>query len=182
MIVVLDFDHTLYDTSSLVEDLATIRSDDVFVRENFWDQLDAKQYIYPDVLPFLQSKAPTDFLILTAVTPSLGPESEAFQKRKVFDSGLDELVSEVIFMVGDKGPYVEQISSAYDSVVVFIDDKFEHLISVKTKCPDVVCLQMVRNDLENRKNDFDNTVLSNRSDIKAVRDFNEVTEILNAYE
>lgn len=145
---ILDFDHTLYEVSRFKEDAASYKTDGTWVTPAIWDILDAKNYFYEDVFSFIQKQGKGNVTILTAMTPSLGPLAREFQKAKLEKSGIAALVGEIVFMEGEKGPFVKDL---YDNTpTVFVDDTFAHLVSAKQHCPDVHAVQMVRPGLEDR--------------------------------
>lgn len=142
---ILDFDHTLFDARAFVQDAHAYKDSGVYVTPAIWDILDAKNYFFDDALPFLQSHTKEHMRILTAMTPSLGPEAREFQKVKLERSGSMDYVSETICMEGDKGPYIQKMYT--NEPTVFVDDTVEHLLSAKKHCPDIQVVQIIRPEL-----------------------------------
>ena len=103
------------------------------------------------------------------MSPWMGPRAGEYQKRKIAESKIEKLVSEVVIMEGNKSGYV---CERVDGVTVFVDDKLEHLLSVRNKCSEVVCIQLVRpgGTLE--------SLVSDRKDIPVVADFRGVNAII----
>ena len=117
---ILDYDLTLSDYHRFIVDSKPYKSEGTWVTPAIWDILDASEYLYDDVLPFLKSIERTEVRILTARSPVRGPEARAFQKAKLERSGLAEYVSDIVFMEGKKCPYIKEM---YHGVpTVFVDD------------------------------------------------------------
>lgn len=139
---VLDFDHTLMDTDKFVKQVDADGRRDILVTPGIWNYYNARDFLYDDVLDFLMAKPKEDLVILTAMTPSLGPEACDFQKEKLENAQMDDLVSEIIFMTGDKGPYLKKL---YDgSPMCFVDDSIGHHDSVQQCEPNIVSFLMQR--------------------------------------
>lgn len=139
---ILDFDHTLMDTDLFSEDATPYKENGLWVTPAIWNILNAPDYLYTDTLSFLQSLKKEDVRILTAMTASLGPEARAFQKVKLAKSNISSFVSDIVFMEGDKGPFVAEM---YDGTpTVFVDDRIEHLESAKRHCPEIHAVQIAR--------------------------------------
>lgn len=139
---ILDFDLTLFDSHKYLEASVPYQADGTWVTPAIWDILNASEFLYDDVLPFLEAVGKENVHILTAMSPHLGPLAREFQKEKLARCGLAEHVAGVTFMEGDKGSY---IASLYDGgPTTFVDDKIEHLHSSHEHCPAVQVVQMVR--------------------------------------
>jgi hypothetical protein len=145
---ILDFDHTLYETARFKEDARAYDALETWATPAIWDSLDERSYFYNDTIPFLLTLNRCDVVILTAVSPELGVHARAFQEAKLKKSGIAPFVHEILFMEGDKGPYVEQLYEG--TPTVFLDDTLAHLESAKAHCPGVYTVQMVRPGLEHR--------------------------------
>ena len=142
---ILDFDYTLYDTDLFSQTAEPFKQRDEsgqWVTPRIWDILDASDFFYNDTLTFLSALHPSDVTILTAWTPSLGPESYEFQKSKVERSGIQDLVGTIVYMEGDKGPYVRDLYR--NEKTVFVDDRLDHLQSAKKYCPNILVAHMIR--------------------------------------
>ncbi len=145
---ILDFDHTLYNTDLFVSAAGPYRESGLWVTPAIWDILDSKDFFYDDSIQFLKRQQKEHVRILTAMTPSLGPESCEFQKVKVERSGVQTYVSDTIYMEGDKGSFIAEM---YDgSPTVFVDDRIDHLLSAKKHCHEILVVQMVRPGLEGK--------------------------------
>jgi hypothetical protein len=142
MLYILDFDHTLFDTDRFKSDAMRRGGNEDWVRPAIWDQFDATQYLYSDTLPFLESVGVENAIILTAMSPHLGPQTREFQKMKLERSGVRPYVKDIIFMEGDKGSYVADLCA--HTQATFVDDTLDHLRSVQTLCPEVSLVHMVR--------------------------------------
>ena len=139
---ILDLDLTLFDSHKYLDASLPYQEDGTWVTPAIWDILNAPDFLYDDVLPFLKETGKENVHILTAMSPHLGPLAREFQKEKVARCGIAEFVAGITFMEGDKGTH---ITSLYDgSPTTFIDDKLEHLHSCCTHCPEVAVVQMVR--------------------------------------
>jgi hypothetical protein len=138
------------------------------ITPEIWKTYKVRDFFYPEVLRWFESKEKEDIVILTAITPELGSLSTEFQKEKLFSSGVHELVSEVIFMIGDKGEYVKELSNEHP--VCFVDDKLSHLESVRIISPETICVQMRRPDEE--------LVFPKDISIKTIRDLDELDKLV----
>jgi len=177
---ILDFDHTLCDTGRFCDDAQPYKESGLWVTPAIWDILDASQYLYAESVSFLKELEKEDVRILTAMTASLGPEARAFQKVKLEKSGVVEFVSDIIFMEGDKGPFLEEM---YDGTpTVFIDDKLDHLVSAKKHCPGMYCIQILRDGDTNRMSGINHTERSAREDIPVVHSLAEASTLVNIWE
>jgi len=140
---ILDFDRTLFDTSAYV---ATVEQAGLTLAQritpDIWNQYQVRDFLYPEVLDWLQSKNKSDLHILTAISPELGPLATEFQKQKLYNGNFSELVEGITFMIGDKGTYVKEIAG--NTEAVFVDDKLSHHISVKEHADAVHCALMHR--------------------------------------
>ena len=140
---ILDFDRTLFDTSAYV---AAVTQAGLTPAERItpdvWNRYQVRDFLYPEVLEWLQSKNQADIHILTAISPELGPLATEFQTQKLRSANLESLVDGITFMIGDKGTYVKDIAGTADTV--FVDDKLSHHISVKEHAPAVHRVLMQR--------------------------------------
>lgn len=140
---ILDFDHTLFDTDALWAEAAKVGIANVSTPRT-WDIFRVADFFYEDTIAFLSSKKKEDVTILTAWTPREGPEAEAYQRRKLEEAALDSYVSNIIMMEGDKSPYVESLYEGEPTI--FLDDKAKHLELTKARCPDIMCVQIIRHN------------------------------------
>jgi hypothetical protein len=140
---ILDFDHTLFDTSQFITDVCSAGlTREQYISPEIWERFDASAYLYDDVLPFLRVVGKDQVQILTAITPELGPHSAAFQRAKLDRSGIGAYVHSVHFMEGLKGTHVAKL---YDqSPTIFVDDRHDQLRSVVQICPEVQVVEIVR--------------------------------------
>lgn len=175
MKLILDFDHTLFDTDRFCLDAAAYKESGMWVTPAIWDILSAQDYLFPDVQDFLRTCTREDVSILTAITPSLGPESDAFQRMKVERSGVKEFVSQVEYMIGEKGSWVKNVCDRYpNEVIVFIDDRTTQLESVRSHCPQARILQMCHEALTSITSD-------EGGNFPLVHNFTEVSAILESW-
>lgn len=164
---IFDFDHTLYCTEKFVEAAEPYKANGEWLTPRVWDLLDASTFFYDDTIDFLKAQKPKDITILTAWTPTLGDKSFDFQRVKIEKSGVSEYVGEIIIMEGDKGPHVKSI---YDGTpTVFIDDRIDHLLSSREHCPEVMVIQMVRDDAG---------MLPGDPSVPVVSALNEISEVI----
>lgn len=151
---ILDLDHTLLDTDAFATAVAKAGDGAHLVTATIWEKYQAQDFLYSDVLSWLQKKAASDVTILTAYTPALGPEAEAFQRAKVANTGLQQHVASVVMMEGLKGDYAAEIAKQFppEEIVVFVDDRIEQCLSVQSKLPSAVCCRMIRTHPESIQN------------------------------
>ena len=174
---IFDVDHTLFDTDKFSEDAEPYKEDGTWVTPKIWDILDARYYLYDDAIETLEKLGKENVELLTAVTPELGPESEAFQKLKLEKSGLMELASSTTFMVGLKGEYVNEITQG--EVAAFLDDRKEQLESVREFAPNVLPVLMERN----KKNFFSGfEKIITKEELKSVSNLAEFIEAVRSWE
>lgn len=174
---ILDFDYTLYEVSRFKEAALPYKEDGMWLTPAIWDKLDATSFFYPDTLDFIQRQGKENVVILSAMTPALGPQAREFQKAKLARSGIGEFVSDVIVMEGDKGPYVKDLYTGEPTV--FVDDTLLHLYSSQRHCPEVGTVQIIREDAVGRGE------VSTHIDIPVVATLTELEELLSdlsAYE
>jgi phosphoglycolate phosphatase-like HAD superfamily hydrolase len=139
---IFDFDHTLFDTARFVYDARAYKENGTLITPAIWDTFDATTYLYDDVIPFLERVGKENVRILTAITPSLGAESEAFQRAKLERSGIGAYVRDIQFLVGEKG---QTVASMYEEVsTTFVDNMLHQVQSVQVACPSVRCIQIMR--------------------------------------
>ncbi len=139
---ILDFDRVIFDSDAYIKTVKTRRLDSLFVDPKIWDILSVRDYLYPDALDFLRAQDRESMTVITAMSPQLGPNARAYQRRKLADSGIAEFVRDVIIMEGEKGPYVRDV---YDGAeTIFVDDTLSNLHSVQRSCSEVRCVQMLR--------------------------------------
>lgn len=142
----VDFDHTLFDTSAFVEEVIADGREEILVTPAIWQWYDVRAFLYDDVLSWLASKAKEDVYILSAMTPELGPESCTFQREKIASGKFESLISDTILVVGLKGKAAREIASQFPASepTVFIDDRLEQCLSVKEALPEAHCFLMLR--------------------------------------
>ncbi|MCA9360803.1 hypothetical protein H6785_00785 [Candidatus Nomurabacteria bacterium] len=143
---ILDFDRTLLDTKTCYEFIDKDRIGGFATIPEVWEKYNSRDFLYEDVLSWLNTKDIKDLFILTASTPRYGSQASDYQKAKLQSGKFDELVNEIIFMEGLKGNSVAETVQQFspDETVVFVDDKIEQCLSVKSACPNVFCCLMVR--------------------------------------
>ena len=140
---ILDFDHTLMDTDRFVADAkkAGFTFEEIVTPE-IWQSFLVRDYLYPDVLPWLESKKRDDLILLTATTPSLGPRAREFQKEKISSVNFQNIFSSIIVMQGSKDVDVAKI---YDGTpACFVDDSLSHHIAVQNNTPEVISILIDR--------------------------------------
>ncbi len=168
----LDFDHTMFDTHAFVADAHSRALDDKLVTAQIWDTLKVRDYMYPDTMHWLKLQQKDSVVIVSAFTPALGPDAEAMQRGKFSQGDFDDLVSEIVVMEGDKAPHVCPFTTTDE--VIFIDDRLDHLESVKAACPEAHCIQMWRGASQTESVDGK----SSRDDIPVVHDFTEIDSVV----
>lgn len=148
---ILDFDHTLLDTDAFVNQVTVDEKLKDLIIPEIWKQYNVHNFLYEDVLEWLKSKTPQNLHILTAWTPDLGLQAEAFQREKILSGKFDKLVSSITFVVGEKGKAAAEIASQFPprEPIVFVDDRIEQCLSVKKSIPRAICCLMIRNHSTN---------------------------------
>jgi hypothetical protein len=141
----LDFDHTLFDCDRFIADISQVGDLTEYIMPATWEHYDARTYLFPDTLDWLRSKNRSDLHIVTAITSGYGEQAGLYQRAKVKSSGVVELVQSVVYVEDDKGAAVlRMVADSLDEVIVFVDDRIEHCLSVKAAVPQSVCCLMVR--------------------------------------
>jgi hypothetical protein len=142
----IDFDHTLLDTEALKARAVLDGTSSLVGTPGFWRHHNVMDFLFPDVLPWLESKPKESLHILTAFKPSQGPQACAFQEGKIRSGGFCDLVASVTVMEGHKGLAATIISEQFsiNEPLAFIDDRFDQCHSVKTALPHAHCFMMVR--------------------------------------
>lgn len=167
---ILDFDHTLFNTSLFGQKASAYEERGTKITSAIWDIFDATSFLYDDTLDFLKKVGKDNVVILTAIKPSLGVHAREFQETKLEKSGVRTFVDDIIFMEGEKGSYVKDL---YANVpTLFLDDTLEQLQSVRRVCPDVTTVQMVRPLLEHRG------PISTSKDIAVVTSLADVSQMV----
>jgi FMN phosphatase YigB (HAD superfamily) len=172
---ILDFDRTLFDSLGFMQKL---QEDEMLSAKSktpeIWNKYYACDFLFQDTVEWLSSKSKEDLFILTAITPTFGPKAEGYQRRKLERSGLDNYVSEIVFVIGDKGEKAIEIASQFPSneTIVFVDDRLCQCQSVKAALPNSICCLMVRDKSCVIETDFD-------EDIKVVHSLSDVDGIIS---
>jgi len=148
---ILDFDSTLFNTDLFREKVKTDGREGMLMTPKIWNFYNARDFLYPDTIEFLQSKEKDNLIILTAMSPVPTRAACEYQKEKLKNARMEEFVDRVVVMEGDKGPYVKELCSGGGAI--FVDDRAEHLISAKKLCQDVLCFLMVREGLIRESNE-----------------------------
>lgn len=130
MLIILDFDDTLFDTARFKKALC----EDI-------DKINFKKFIFPDVIKFLKTFKKDNNLIL------LSWGNEQFQKRKIYGLGQEfvSLFDKIITGPTEKAKVLKKILKSYKSrPVVFIDDKVKELQSIENDFKDVILIRINR--------------------------------------
>lgn len=163
----LDFDLTIFKTYSFASDV--IAKDPRFAKEVevalktpsgspergvLWDHLgdalekeevtfsthEAPKYVFEDVWPFLESNGKNAVIVTHG--------NEAFQRFKVENSGVGEMVNNQMYIQGLKGPALQEVYGESKPEGIFIDDTKEQLESVASECPWLQVVEMRRDGKE----------------------------------
>ncbi len=164
---ILDFDRTLFNSPSFVKRVEMDGRRDVLITPQVWQTYKVQDFLYDDVLTWFNNKDKDNLYILTAISPQLGNQSEAFQREKLRSSGFGNLVSGIHFVVGEKGEKAAEMT-------VFVDDKIEQCLSVKNYLPNSFCFLMVRN------RELIGSAIKEVRGIKVVHNLNEVDAIIDS--
>lgn len=143
---ILDFDRTLFDTDKFVQQLELDKVDYTVLVPELLDNYTIADYLYDDVLPFLQSKNKEDVIFLTALGSTYGPRILEYQKAKIEQEPIISLVGKIVYVDSEKGPAAAKIAEQFlpGESVVFVDDLIEQCLSVQQAVPQARCFVMVR--------------------------------------
>ena len=143
---ILDFDRTLFHTELLYEALDRDGVDRTILVPAIWESYQAKDFLYPDTVPFFTQHNPDDLIILTAYGTKYGDQVRAYQQAKVEQAPILDLVSQIHFVEHDKVTIMQTIATTYgpDEPLVFVDDLLEHCLAVKAAVPDCQCYLIQR--------------------------------------
>ena len=142
---ILDFDRTLFNSPACYQYITEQKGEFEFTAEALAD-IEVCQFLYDDVISWLNTESKADLYILTAISPKYGPSAGDFQREKLFCSQVVDAVKDVVFMEGLKGEPVAEIAKQFPphEPLVFVDDRIEQCLSVKSAAPEAVCCLMVR--------------------------------------
>lgn len=152
MKIILDFDRVLFDHDALRLVMKKRGLEEFYAHSDLWDHISPADFLYEDAITFLESYEKESIVILSAYTARVGPDAEQYQTRKVFEAGIENLVSEIIIMDGAKSPYVCKYKN---EKTFFVDDKRLYVEEVSKNCPEVSSVQLLRPDAERTKNDIE---------------------------
>jgi len=143
---ILDFDRTLFDTELLYQRFARDDVDKNVLVPAIWESYQAKDFLYPDTVPFLTQHDPGDLIILTAYGTKYGDQVCEYQQAKVEQTPILDLVSQIHFVEHDKAAIMQTIATTYgpSEPLVFVDDLLEHCLAVKAAVPDCQCYLIQR--------------------------------------
>ncbi len=143
---IIDFDHTLLDTECLKESTFRDARTHLVGTPEFWEHYCGTNFLFPDVLPWIELKEKEALHILTAFKPSQGPLAKDFQEAKLRSGNFSELVASVTVIEGMKGEVAASIAAQFpsDEPVVFIDDRLDQCLSVKEALPHCHCFLITR--------------------------------------
>jgi hypothetical protein len=144
---ILDFDRTLFDTDAFVA--ATQRdglTSTEYISPDIWHSYTVEDFLYPEVLQWLHTKNKADVRILTAITPKQGFEAAEYQKAKVEQEPIINLVKHIYYVESDKATMMQTIATTGDpdEQLIFVDDLLEHCIAVQAAVPNCTCFLMQR--------------------------------------
>ncbi len=135
MIIILDFDETIFNTADFRGEHIT---DAPYPTSFEKDEL--KKFIFPDVWDFFE-KAKGKHRIFLATFGD-----EVFQRAKVEASGTAHFFEEMIFTGGEmKGSVLAQKFPDTNEPTVFVDDDPFQLASVQDLAPHIQTVQILRN-------------------------------------
>ncbi len=143
----LDFDRTLFDTAAFGQQVNNDGEGSHLFDSDIWKKYQASDYLFPEVIDWLEQKNKEDLFIVTAYVSALGLSAQDYQAEKLRSSKIEGKVESVILVKEDKGKVVAKITDQFlpDEPVVFVDDKIEQCLSVRAHAPQVQCFLMVRN-------------------------------------
>lgn len=136
MILILDFDRTIFDTSTFEE----VFSDAVESYSPTWKDGELAKYIYNDTIPFLKKHTSHTLILMTY-------GNKIFQEAKVLGSSIAPYFNNLVF-TGDehKGDTIKRMfyNEKQTELVVFVDDTLYQLESVLLECPEAMSVRMMR--------------------------------------
>jgi len=148
MILLLDFDHTLFDSGRFRKSLCFETIDHNFLPSRAMSILrllffryNLAQFLFPDTLHFLENHAEHHRVLITY-------GNKIFQRLKVAKSGLMSYFDEMIYtgsiMKGDIA-YSKFVDRGKDPIV-FLDDRVAQLASMKARCPHIIAVRIKRRE------------------------------------
>ena len=172
MILLLDFDSTLFDTALYKKETGI---EGIPYKEDpslFWNALsfnkDLSRFLFTDTRDFLTSHHHYRRVLVTF-------GDKVYQKTKVTQSGILHLFEDTIF-TGDemKGGIIKRAFPETGEKIFFLDDDVEQLQSMRTACPYVVSVRM------RRKNVVYNSTIEQK-DFPEVSDLKEFAQLLKSF-
>lgn len=135
MTIVLDFDHTLFDTESFKRYLMR---GNAFKYISGFTPGELDQFVYPDVEPFLSKYKDTTLVLFTAGIKML-------QKRRIYSCSIISHFDSVLFSNWHlKGPVLQGSVEGFSQPIIFVDNHPRHIKSVAVACPTVRVVRMKR--------------------------------------
>lgn len=135
MKIICDFDRTIFDTNRFYK---TINEQKPPVQVGTIESLrsvDVPGHIFSDALDYLYAHSQHQFYIVSSAKGKTGGWDIEYQKEKLRESKIAELMTEVYVVENEKASIV---NTFVDSVpAIFIDDLEEHLVAVTQKNPSV---------------------------------------------
>ena len=135
MIIILDFDNTIFDTRAFQEEYIVFGEP----YPTSFKKDDLKKFIFPDVWDFFEQTKGKHRIFLATFG------DEVFQRAKVEASGVSHFFEELFFTGGEMkgGPLARRFSDTGESVVFVDDDPFQ-LASVQDSAPYIKTIQIER--------------------------------------
>ncbi len=135
MIIILDFDETIFDTEKFREEFIILSAP--YPTSFKKDEL--KKFIFPDVWDFFEAAKGKHRIFLATFG------DEIFQRAKVEASGVTEFFEEMIFTGGEmKGSALAKHFPDTGESTIFVDDDPYQLASVQDLAPHIQTVQIVR--------------------------------------
>lgn len=140
--LIIDWDDTAWDRQRYgIEYASTI--DDYCKGERSFRDGELAPFVYPDTRRILAACIALDIprVLLTY------EQNPAYQEAKIKSSGLWPDFTHRIITDGRKGPALRNAfgrQESYYKGYVFVDDRQEHLDSVRKHCPGITCIRMDR--------------------------------------
>lgn len=104
---------------------------------------DTKNYVFSDVVNFLQNFSKNDLYIISFSKTN-------FQKSKIYNSGIVEFFSQIEIVNELKGKAIKRVikkrAGNENEKIYFIDDRIEHIINVKNINPQVITILFLRKE------------------------------------
>jgi hypothetical protein len=146
---ILDFDRTLFDVEKLYQELEAIGKSEIAGTQESLSLIPMSDLLFPDVLDFFNEKNSDDIYILSSAKGLTAQWETDYQAAKIAATGIDAKVCQVRVVEGKKGAEALEIAHLFSSeeTIVFVDDRLENCLDVKSVLPKVYCFLVIRDEV-----------------------------------